>query len=102
MQQGITRRSATDGISNGEDQTAEERTVCDTTTDKAGQGEHAVKDAVCGVGECEILGASCPEVTDGAEHAHCRETTGVLVNVVATGVGMGRLALRSRATVDRL
>lgn len=50
------------------------RTVRDTATDETGQGEHAVKDAVCRIGECEVLGTSRAKVTDGAEHAHCRET----------------------------
>ena len=66
------------------------RTVRDTTTDEAGEGEHAVKDTVRRVGEREVLGASRTKVTDGAEHAHCRETGCASVWCAHTGGGHGK------------
>ena len=75
------------------------RTIRDTATDETGQGEHAVKDAVCRVGESEVLGTSRTEVTDGAEHAHRRETGCMSVRYAHVGYEHGKTGVEH---MDRL
>jgi hypothetical protein len=49
------------------------RTIVNAAADEAGEGEHAVEDAIGGVGEGHVLSASGAEVGYGAEHADGRE-----------------------------
>ena len=78
--EGVTERANEEGETGAEDCERSERdaaelvgerhTVADTAANETGKGEEAVENAVCSIGEGDILETSCTKVGDGTEHAY--------------------------------